>query len=477
MRTNSKSRALRKLPAAALLTLLAGCVVGPRYQVPEMPLPAQFKEAGDWVPATPADGAARGEWWRIFADPVLDQLASQVALSNQNVAAAAAAYDQARALVRQQRATLFPQVTLDASGERAGGGSSSSSGVSARTGNNYQVSIGASWEPDVWGRLRLGVAGARASAEASAADLASAQLSAQGELAVDYLNLRETDVQSQLLAETIDGYQKALQIAQNRYQAGIAPKTDVLQAQTQLANAQADLVALQRNRAQLEHAIAVLIGKAPAEFDLAAATWQPTVPQVPLLLPSTLLQRRPDIAAAERSVAAANAQIGIAQSGYYPSIGLSASYGDSGSRVPALFSTSAAAWSLGLSLAQRIFDAGAVSAQVAAARAAQQRAAALYRQTVLTAFQDVEDQLAAARVLEKQLDLRRAASEAADQAEQQVLNRYRAGQVVYTDVVSAQATALAARRTLAQVQADRQSAAVALVQALGGGWQGSGAGE
>lgn len=471
MRKTFETRTLRLLTASAMLALLAGCVVGPRYEVPQVDTPAQFKEAGDWVLAQPADSAPRGEWWRVFNDPMLDALAAQVAVSNQNVAAAAAAYDQARALVRQQRASLFPLVTLDAGGERSGSGSGSSS---AGPKNSYQLSMGASWEPDVWGRLRLGVAGARASAQASAADLASAQLSAQGELAVDYLNLREADVQSQLLAETISAYQRALQIAQNRYAAGIAPKTDVLQAQTQLASAQADLVALQQNRAQYEHAIAVLIGKAPAEFTLDAVKWQPTVPQVPLLLPSTLLQRRPDIAAAERSVAAANAQIGIAQSGYYPNIGLSASYGTSASQVPSLLSASAAAWSLGVSLAQKIFDAGAVSAQVEQARATQRRAAALYRQTVLTAFQDVEDQLSATRVLEKQLDLRRAASEAADQAEQQVLNRYKAGQVVYTDVITAQTTALSARRTLAQVQANRQTAAIALIQALGGGWQGFG---
>nr|WP_325170107.1 efflux transporter outer membrane subunit [Noviherbaspirillum pedocola] len=439
-----------------------------------MSTPAQFKEAGDWVLATPADDAARGAWWRVFGDPVLDALAAQVAVSNQNVAAAAAAYDQARSLVRQQRASLFPVVTLDGAANRSSSGTGSGGTIASRIGNTYQVSMGASWEPDVWGRLRLGVAGASASAQASAADLASAQLSAQGELVVDYLNLREADVQSQLLAETIAAYQRALQIAQNRYAAGIAPKTDVLQAQTQLANAQADLVALQQNRAQYEHAIAVLIGKPPAEFTLESVVWQPTVPQVPLMLPAMLLERRPDIAAAERSVAAANAQIGIAQAGYFPSIGLSGSYGTNGSRVADLFSTSAAGWSLGASLAQRIFDAGAVSAQVASARAAQRRAAAIYRQTVLTAFQDVEDQLSANRILEKQLDLRRTASEAANQAEQQVLNRYKAGQVAYTDVITAQTTALSARRTLAQLQANRQSAAVALIQALGGGWQGLG---
>ena len=466
----------RHLLAAAVLTCLGACSLAPVYQAPALPLPAAYKEGGDWVPAAPADDAPRGAWWTVFNDPVLDELADAVQVSNQNVAAAGAAYDQARALVAGQRASLFPSVTLDAGADRSGSSSSASSAssISQSTGrvrNSYQVGLGASWEPDLWGRLRGGVDSAAASAQASAADLASATLSAQGELVANYLNLRETDVQSELLQATIAGYQRVQQITQNRYDAGIIPKTDLLQAQTQLASAQADQVGLQRQRAQLEHAIAVLIGKTPAELSLPPVAWAPSVPEIPLVLPATLLQRRPDIAGAERRVAAANAGIGIARAGYFPSIGLTASYGYGASRVSELFNASASAWSLGLSLAQRIFDAGAVSAQVDAASAVQQRTAAQYRQTVLVAFQDVEDQLAASRVLALQLDLRRAASAAADQVEQQVLNRYRAGQVSYTEVVTAQATALQARRTLAQLQADRQLVAVALIQAMGGGWQ------
>lgn len=462
----------RPVLAAAMLACLAGCTLTPVYQEPVLPLPAAFKEGSGWVAAVPADDAARGAWWSVFNDPVLNQLAESVQVSNQNVAAAAAAYAQARALVAAQRASLFPTVSLSAGADR--GSSASSSSVNSSGGqvrNSYQVGLGASWEPDLWGRLRAGVDNAAATAQASSADLASATLSAQGELVVNYLNLRETDVQSELLQATIAGYQRVQQITQNRYDAGVIPKTDLLQAQTQLASAQADQVGLQRQRAQLEHAIAVLIGKAPADFSLSPAAWSPSVPDVPLVVPATLLQRRPDIAGAERRVAAANAQIGIARAGYFPNIGLTASYGYGASRVGDLFNASASAWSLGLSLAQRIFDAGAVSAQVAAARAVQERTAAQYRQTVLTAFQDVEDQLAATRVLALQLDFRRAASTAADQVEQQVLNRYRAGQVSYTEVVTAQATALQARRTLAQLQADRQVVAVALMQALGGGWQ------
>lgn len=464
----------RHLLAAAVLASLGACSLAPVYQEPPLPLPVAFKEAGDWVPAKPADDAPRGAWWTVFNDPVLNDLASAVQVSNQNVAAASAAYAQARSLVAGQRASLFPTVSLDAGANRGSGANASSvssSGGGARVRNTYQASLGASWEPDLWGRLRGGVESASASAAASQADLASATLSAQGELVANYLNLRETDVQSELLQATIAGYQRVRQITQNRYDAGVIPKTDLLQAETQLASAQADQIGLQRQRAQLEHAIAVLVGKTPADLSLAPAAWSPTVPEIPLVLPATLLQRRPDIAGAERRVAAANADIGVARAGYFPSIGLTASYGYGASRVGDLFNASASAWSLGLSLAQRIFDAGAVSAQVAAARAVQERSAAQYRQTVLVAFQDVEDQLAATRVLALQLELRRSASAAADQAEQQVLNRYRAGQVGYTEVVTAQATALQARRTLAQLQADRQVVAVALIQALGGGWQ------
>lgn len=472
----------RPVVIAVLAVLAAGCSVSPVYQVPATPAPAQFKELQGWVPAAPADALERGPWWTLFGDPVLNELAASVQVSNQNVAAAVAAYAQARALVAEQRAALFPSLSLSSSGTRSGtrggGGAATvdsngniiggSSGGSVS--NNYRLSIGGSWEPDVWGRLRAGVTAAGASAQASAADLAAATLSAQGELALNYVSLRSVDAQRAVLASTIEGYQRELRITQNRYDAGIIPHSDVYQAETQLANARADDLSLASQRAQLEHAIAVLVGKAPAEFALAAAPWNVTVPEVPVGVPSTLLQRRPDIAGAERRVAAANEQIGIARSAYFPDIGLSASYGTAASKVGDLFNASAAAWSFGLSAAQTLFDAGATRARVASARAAQEQAAANYRQTVLTAFADVEDQLAATRVLAQQQDLRRQAAEAADKVEQQVLNRYRAGQVSYTDVVTAQVTALNARRSLIQVQADRQSTAVSLIQALGGGW-------
>jgi NodT family efflux transporter outer membrane factor (OMF) lipoprotein len=463
----------RTLLALMLAGLASGCAIGPEYQRPSAAAPAVYKEAQDWVPAAPADALERGAWWALFDDPVLNQLVSAVEVSNQNVAAAAAAYAQARALVREQRAALFPVVSLAGTANRTGSVSVSSAGTtgSTRTGNNYQLSIGGTWEPDVWGRLGRGVDSASANAQASAADLASARLSAQGELVVNYFSLRQTDAQRTLLAETIAAYRRVLQITQNRYAAGIVAKTDMLQAQTQLANAQADDVGLARQRAQFEHAIAVLIGRAPGDFTLAAAAWKATVPEVPVGVPSTLLQRRPDIAAAERRVAVANEQIGIAQSAYFPNLGLSASYGVGASRIADLFSVSTSVWSLGLSVAQTIFNAGATGAKVAGAEAGHELAVARYRQTVLVAFQDVEDQLAAARVLVQQEALRRQASKSADEAEGQFLNRYRAGQVSYTDVVAAQTTALSARRALVQVQADRQVAGVSLIQALGGGWR------
>jgi NodT family efflux transporter outer membrane factor (OMF) lipoprotein len=467
--------------AVLAAALVAGCSVSPTYHVPATPSPAAFKELEGWVPAAPADALERGPWWTLFGDPVLNELAASVEVSNQNVAAAVAAYAQARSIVAEQRAALFPSLSLTGSGTRSGtrgGGGAATVDANGniigsgggKVSNNYRLSIGGSWEPDVWGRLRAGVSAASASAQASAADLAAATLSAQGELALDYVSLRSVDAQRALLATTIEGYERELRITQNRYDAGIVPHSDVYQAETQLANARSDELALATQRAQLEHAIAVLVGKAPAEFSLAVAPWKVSVPEVPVGVPSTLLQRRPDIAGAERRVAAANEQIGIARSAYFPDIGLSASYGTAASRVGDLFNVSAAAWSFGLSAAQTLFDAGATRARVAGARAAQEEAAARYRQTVLSAFADVENQLAATRVLAQQQELRRQASAAADKVEQQVLNRYRAGQVSYTEVVTAQVTALNARRSLVQAQADRQTTAVALIQSLGGGW-------
>lgn len=468
----------KALTFALLPLLLAGCAVGPNYQRPDAPVTPAWKEAepmkdGAWVAAQPLDAIERGEWWTLFRDPVLNELMPKVSVNNQNVAAAAAAYAQARALVAQQRSALFPTVTLNGQGTRNAGNATTSTGVVTRTGTNYQVNLGASWEPDVWGRIGRAVEGARAGEQASSADLAAATLANQGELAANYFTLRSSDMQIELIRQTIVGYERALQITGNRYRAGIAPHTDLLQAQTQLANAQSDLLGLQRTRAQAEHAMAVLLGMAPAQFKLESTgdKWTPAVPAVPLTLPSELLQRRPDIAGAERRVAQANEQIGIAQAAWYPSLGLSASYGVSGGAVADLFSAPPTAWSLGLSLVQAVFNAGLTRGRVDAARAAWEQTVANYRQTVLSAFQDVEDQLSATRILGQQLEQRRLASNAATLAETQFLNRYQAGQVAFTEVVTAQVSALNARRSLVQAQADQMATAVALTQALGGGWQ------
>jgi NodT family efflux transporter outer membrane factor (OMF) lipoprotein len=469
-------------PIAPLIALLlAGCTVGPNYQRPSAIISSQFKEAAGFAPAAPADTLDRGDWWTVFNDPVLNGLASKVQVSNQNVIAAEAAYRQARELVREQRASLFPTIDLNGSATRSGtgGGSGGSTvvggtvigGGSGGARNNYRASLGASWEPDVWGRIRRTINAAKAQAQASQADLAAATLSAQGELVADYFGLREADAELALDRASVEGYRRSLTITTNRYNAGIAPKSDVLQAQTQLDNAQADLAGTQQQRANYEHAIAVLTGVAPGDFSLAAVdTWAPQVVGVPPLVPSQLLERRPDIAAAERAMAAANEQIGIQRSAYYPSLSLTGSYGFSASELGSLFNASNSVWSLGLSAAETLFDAGARKARVAGARAAYDQAVARYRQTVLDALQDVENQLIAGRVLGEQYGFRQSASAAADQTEQMVFNRYQAGQVAYTDVVIAQTSAYSARRTLVQLAAQRQTASAALIQALGGGW-------
>jgi NodT family efflux transporter outer membrane factor (OMF) lipoprotein len=462
---------MKRLTAIALALVLAGCAnLAPEYEVPAVDTPVAFKEGrGAWVPAAPADTLDRGPWWELFDDPVLSTLASQVEVTNNNVAAAVAAYRQARAFTREQRASLFPQVGLDSRRSVSGGGSDTP------TRRSYQLDIGVSWEPDVFGRLTLAVQNARAGEQIAEADIASARLAAQGELAVNYFGLRETDVLRALQLESTAGYERSLRITRNRYEAGVVARTDVLQAESQLANAQAELLTLERQRATFEHAIAVLVGKAPANFSLPPdARWSVRVPSLPEEVPSTLLQRRPDIASAERRVFQANSNIGIQRAAFFPSFSLSGNIGLSAASMGDLFSASSLVWSLGSALAQTIFDAGARSARVEQARAALEETSANYRQTVLTAFQDVEDQLVALRVLEQQQALRLQASRAADLVEQQVLNRYEAGQVGYTEVITAQQNAASARRALVQAQIDRQLAAISLVQALGGGWRGVG---
>lgn len=467
-------------PLAALL--LAGCSMAPAYVRPAtVAIPPSFREAPGWVSATPSDAVAHGDWWDLFGDPALDQLERKVAVTNQNVAAARAAYEAARALVAVQRAQLFPTLTASASATHTGGfsgepttdlGTGGTNGPSgtATTGSRFALSIGASWEPDLWGRIGNGVSQARANAQASVGDLANATLSAQGELATDYVQLRGIDAQRDLLDGTIADYRRALTITRNKYAAGTVARSDVFQAQTSLDNALATRQDLDRQRALLEHAVAVLAGENPSAFAIQPAAWKPVIPTVPGVLPSTLLERRPDIAAAERRVAAANANIGIQRAAYFPQLALSGNAGTNGSALAQLFSAGTSLWSFGLSGLLTLLDFGARHGQVLQARAQFDQAVAAYRQTVLAAFQQVEDNLAATRILIGVTGSRIAAADAAASAEKIVDNQYRSGIVDYSQVIVAQTAALSARQTQIQALVDQQTAAIALVQAIGGTW-------
>jgi NodT family efflux transporter outer membrane factor (OMF) lipoprotein len=473
-----------RLTASLLLAgvALSACLVGPNYKRPSVATPPAFKEAEGWTPAQPADGIDKGAWWGVFNDPVLDGLERKVEVSNQNLAAAEAAYRAAHAIVAEDRAQLFPTVALDASanvsGGHGGGGTTTTGGGTSvtsvsggGTSRQFQVGGDASWAPDLWGKIRRTIEGASATAQASAADIANARLTAQSELATDYFQLRMTDANKALLQQTVDAYQKSLDVTQNKYKVGVAAKSDVLTAQTQLTNAKASLVDLDRQRTQDEHAIAVLDGQAPADLTIQAiADWSPGPPATPIEVPSTLLQRRPDVAAAERSAKAANAQIGVAVSAYFPALTLTGSGGVASSAIDTLFRSSSTFWSFGADATETVLDFGARHAAVAQARASYDEAVAQYRQTVLTAFQNVEDALAAARVLQNEQVLSAEASASATQNVTITLNEYRAGTVDYTTVATAQATALSAQQSLLNVQAERMTEAVDLIQALGGGW-------
>lgn len=459
--------------------ILAGCAVGPNYSRPSVTTPVAYKEVEGWKAAEPSDAAPRADWWTLFNDPILNDLEAKVEVNNQNLIAAEAAYRQARALLDQQRATIFPSVNLTASATEAKSpvGSSVSAGNGGTSVNSlgrpvdtYTARLGATWDVDVWGRIRRSIEAAHANAQASAADLANAKLSAQTLLAVDYIQLREADEEKRLIDQTVAGYADNLRIANNRYNVGVGARSDVLTAQTQLKSAQASAVDLLRTRSQLEHAIAVLTGQPPANVTLAIAPWSLNMPAIPVSMPSALLERRPDIAGAERRVQSANAQIGVQFAGYFPDLSLSGQYGFTSTALQRLISSASNSWSIGASVAQTVFDAGATSARVRQARAAYDAAVANYRQTVLTAFQQVEDNIAALRVLEAEYDLDLAASQDADEAEKIVSNQYQAGQVDYTTVVVAQNTALNARRTAIQSARNRMVALVDLISALGGGW-------
>ncbi len=456
----------------ALTGALGACAVGPDYKKPDAPVPVAYKEMQGWKIGTPGRAASDGAWWSIYDDPVLDSLMKQIDISNQNLKAAEAAYREARAAVSGAQASFFPTVSLNGGATRAGSGSTATgTGTGSKDRTTYSASAGADWALDIWGRIRRSVESSSASAEASADDLAGARLSAQTELATDYFQLRALDEQKRLLDATIIGYAKSLDIVKNKYASGVAARADVLTAETQLKGTQAQVVNLGVQRAALEHAIAVLTGRPPAALTLASGAFATDVPVFPTDLPSSLLERRPDIAGAERRMAAANAQIGVAEAAYFPDLTLSASYGYSSSTLGKLFQLPNSIWSVGPSLAATLLNGGATSAQVEQARAAYDQSVANYRQTVLTGFQQVEDNLASLRILEDQAKIQADTVASAREAERLTINQYKAGTVDYTSVVTAQATRLNSEITALGIQRDRLTASVALVSAVGGGWK------
>lgn len=449
---------------ATALATLSACALGPDYVRPGVETPAAYKEAGDWKVAQPRDDASRGKWWEIFRDPQLNALVDKIDISNQNVRIAEAQFRQARALVQSARARLLPSVSGAVSVTR------SRSPRAAGATTNYELSIDAAWEADVWGRVRRTVEASAAGAQASAADLEAVRLSAQAELVQNYFQLRALDVQGGLLDDTVAAFEKSLQLTKNRYAVGVAGKVDVVQAETQLKSTQAQAIDVGVQRAQLEHAIALLIGKAPAEFSIARAPLTVVMPSLPPGLPSELLERRPDIAAAERRVAAANAQIGVAQSAFFPSLTLSGSGGFQGSTFANWLTLPNRLWAVGPAIAQAIFDAGLRRALTDQAIAVYDANVAAYRQTVLAGFQEVEDNLAALRILEQEAKVQDEAVQAARESLILTINQYKAGTISYLNVVTVQTTQLNNERTAVGILGRRLTAAVVLVKALGGGW-------
>ncbi len=482
--------AARTALATLLVAGVSACAVGPDYVRPSTPLSAKFKEAPGvetgWRPAEPMDGLPKGAWWSAFNDPVLDGLEARVSINNQTVAAAEAAYRAARALTAADRASFFPTVTASGSATRSGAGGRSGGTVTTTSGgqtvttpstgagsyavSSYGASLGASWAPDLWGKIRRQVESDAAAAQASAADLANATLSAQTELATDYIDLRVLDEEKRLYDEEVAAYQRSFTIAKNQYAAGTVARSDVITAETQLLGIQAAAQDIAVQRAQDEHAIALLVGVAPADLTIAPAPILRVVPVAPAGVPSTLLQRRPDIAAAERTVKQQNALVGVQTAAYFPDITLSGSYGFSASNLGDLFKSANSVWSYGADLSETLLDFGARRARVRQAKAAYDQAVAQYRETVLTAFQGVEDQLAALRVYQAEAITRDQALASARQAEAIALNQYKAGAADYTTVVTAQATALSDALNVLTLLRARQAASIALIENLGGGW-------
>ena len=467
------------IPAAVLL--LSGCMVGPKYVKPSVPLTPQYKEANpdaskdssNWQVAQPSDAAQRGEWWKIFGDEQLNTFEPQVAANNQDLKAADARFREARALIRFNRASLYPTL---ATTPTTGGLRDSVNRPYFNLNNNGNgfadtvTPVDLSYEIDVWGRIRRSVSAAREEAQASAGDRQTALLSLEAELAVDYFEARSADAQQKLLNDTVKNYEEAYRITKNRFEGGVAPKSDVDQAQTQLEAARVQARDIALERAQFEHAIAVLLGEPPARFTLPDAPLAARPPAIPPGLPSELLERRPDIASAERRVAEANDRVGIARAAFYPTISFNAAAGFESTALTSLFTPNSLLWSVGPSLSQTIFDAGRRASVSEQAKAGYDETVANYRQTTLTAFQQVEDNLIALRVLQQESENQHQATLAAQSAEQIFNNRYVGGLDTYLQVVTAQTTALNNERNDIDIMRRQMDASVLLIKALGGGW-------
>lgn len=459
-------RAFAWLGVGLCVALISACAVGPDYSRPKFETAPAYKEPQDWKPSEPADALSRGPWWNIFHDHALEQLEAQMDISNENIKAAAAAFEQSRALVAQARAGLWPTIGAALGAQRGAIGTQHAQTTAVAT-------LSGSWELDIWGRVRRTLESDRASAQASAAALAGARLSAQSALAIDYFELRAQDQLQKLLDDTVEAETQSLKIAQNRYTFGVAARADVVSAETQLLSSQSQQVNARIQRAILEHAIAVLLGKQPAEFTLEPSAMRTDVPTIPPGVPSALLERRPDVAEAERQMQAANAQIGVAKAAYFPSLTLSGSDQYTSGVISQLIHTSNRIWAVGPQLAETLFDGGLRHAQVAQARAAYEQTVDSYRQTVLTGFEQVEDDIVTLRVLEQQAVIEDATVKAAREAEALTLNQYKAGTVPYSSVITAQTTRLSNEQTALQVLSSRLQTSVGLIQALGGGWDGN----
>ena len=456
-----------------LLAILAGCTVGPDYHRPDTPGVEAFRETPQgWKQAQPRDDIERGNWWEIFGDSQLSVLIEKIDVSNQTLAASEAQYRQALAALGISRAALYP--TLDANGTvvRSHSPGSTLGGTTAgHTLTSYGARLTAQWELDLWGRVRRGVEAAEAAARASAGDVAAARLSLQAQLATSYFQLRALDAQARLLDDTVGGLKKSLELTENRYRAGVVARADVVQADAQLKSTLVQTIDLGVQRAQLEHSIAVLTGVPPSALAIASSPpFEIVVPAVPPGMPSALLERRPDVAAAERRVHASNAQIGVAKAAYFPQITLTGLFGFTSPDVSILFTGPSRQWSIGPSIAQSIFDAGLRRSQTEQAIASYDAAVASYRQVTLTAFQEVEDNLAALRILEEEARSEQEAVEAAQLSLSLVLNQYKAGTVSFLNVVTAQTALLNEQRNAVGIQSRRLAAVVALIKALGGGW-------